>query len=81
MPDPEKALTISYVVLFAVVVVNLLSNFFLAVLTDLLTVNAQRNCEEVQGDTAKIFSVMWNSFLCMLGRKRDPLEVLRKRSK
>ncbi|GFR75981.1 polycystic kidney disease 2-like 1 protein [Elysia marginata] len=80
LPEPERVLTITYFILFSSVVVHLLSNFFVAILSDLLTVNAQRNCDEVQGDNAKIFSVMWDSFLRLLGRKRDPLERLRKKS-
>ncbi|KAK3787396.1 hypothetical protein RRG08_032353 [Elysia crispata] len=81
LPEPEKVLTITFFIMFSIIVVHLLSNFFVAILSDLLTVNAQRNCDEVHGDNAKIFSVMWDSFLRMLGRKRDPLERLRKKKK
>ncbi|CAL1531593.1 unnamed protein product, partial [Lymnaea stagnalis] len=77
LPISEKWITILFFCLFVIFVVVLLTNFFLAILLDLLTASAQVKCAATRPETSLVFIVLWDSILKALGSKRDPRDRLR----
>ncbi|KAH9502270.1 hypothetical protein Btru_073296, partial [Bulinus truncatus] len=69
VPLSDRWTTIVYFCLFVGIVVIFLTNYFLAVLMDLL-VDKEKNYSKVE--STKIFIVLWDSFLQVMGRKRHP---------
>ncbi|KAH9502267.1 hypothetical protein Btru_073290 [Bulinus truncatus] len=69
VPLSDRWTTIVYFCLFVGIVVIFLTNYFLAVLMDLL-VDKEKNYSKVE--STKTFIVLWDSFLQVMGRKRHP---------
>ncbi|KAH9502265.1 hypothetical protein Btru_073287 [Bulinus truncatus] len=69
VPLSDRWTTIVYFCLFVGIVVIFLTNYFLAVLMGLI-VDKGKNYNKVE--STKIFIVLWDSFLQVMGRKRDP---------
>ncbi|CAL1531585.1 unnamed protein product, partial [Lymnaea stagnalis] len=71
VPAEDTWISIVFFCMFVGVVVILLTNFFLAVLMDLLNSASNRYCK---GEDTKIFIVLWDMFLKSMGSKRNPLD-------
>ncbi|KAK7003087.1 polycystic kidney disease protein 1-like 2, partial [Biomphalaria glabrata] len=73
-PISDHWINILFFCMFVGVVVIFLINFFLAVLMDLL-----RNYDQkvFEGENTKVFIVLWDMFMRMLGSKRNPLDRLK----
>ncbi|XP_055877336.1 uncharacterized protein LOC106064392 isoform X1 [Biomphalaria glabrata] len=73
-PISDQWINILFFCMFVGVVVIFLINFFLAVLMDLLRKYDQKVFE---GENTKVFIVLWDMFMRMLGSKRNPLDRLK----
>ncbi|KAH9502263.1 hypothetical protein Btru_073282, partial [Bulinus truncatus] len=74
VPYLDRWTTILYFCLFVGIVVIFLTNYFLAVLMDLLIANEKSSMDE---ESTKIFVVLWDSFLKLIGRKSDPIDRMK----
>ncbi|KAH9519474.1 hypothetical protein Btru_002802 [Bulinus truncatus] len=74
VPFSDHWTTILYFCLFVGIVVIFLTNYFLAVLLDLLTEKENRKMHE---ESSRISIVLWDSFLKLLGRKIDPIDRMK----
>lgn len=70
LPESDQWETVLFFCLFVVICVLFLTNLFLAVLLDILTVEAQRNCPAVKSDEAQIFILLLDSFFRLFGKKK-----------
>ncbi|XP_055877063.1 polycystin family receptor for egg jelly-like [Biomphalaria glabrata] len=73
LPYSDQWMTILYFCLFVFIVVIFLTNYFIAILMDLL-VSDERTRQNME--STKIFIVLWDSFLNLFGRRRDPTDRL-----
>ena len=81
LPVSDHYVTVSFVILFGAIVTMMMTNLLLAIMLDLLTVNAQKDAPEVMSDKAQVFSLLWATILKRFGSKNDPLDLLRKNRK
>ncbi|CAL1531591.1 unnamed protein product, partial [Lymnaea stagnalis] len=74
VPESDQWISSVYFCGFVGIVVIFLTNFFLAVLMDLLNASSDRACK---GDETKVFIMLWDLFLKSMGSKRDPSDRLK----
>ncbi|KAI8796885.1 polycystic kidney disease protein 1 2, partial [Biomphalaria glabrata] len=73
-PISDRWMNILFFCMFVAFVVVFLINFFLAVLMNLLKKYDQKIFE---GENTKVFIVLWDMFMGMMGSKRNPLDRLK----
>ncbi|XP_055877066.1 polycystin family receptor for egg jelly-like isoform X1 [Biomphalaria glabrata] len=74
VPLSDQWMTIMYFCFFVVIVVIFLTNYFIAILMDLLVNNEKNRTNE---ESTKVFIVLWDSFLNIFGSKRDPTDRIK----
>ncbi|KAK7003184.1 polycystic kidney disease protein 1-like 2 [Biomphalaria glabrata] len=74
VPLSDEWMTIVYFCFFVFIVVVFLTNYFIAILMDLLVTNEKTRQSK---ESTKIFIVLWDSFLNLFGRTRDPTDRLK----